>query len=176
TAAEIRGGGGAQPQPRCRGEPGQRGVGDVRNAGEHRGSISIADGHGATDAHLYGDPNDAAIPTLLRSRFHGDKFDALNHLLALISQGVDVAHLSPQAVKNVVAQSLELKKLVSSTALPAPLRREVLLPRLDLIAESYTRSSVWPQQLWTGNASRITSMWAAIASKLFLEDSRTFDE
>ncbi|EMS61487.1 hypothetical protein TRIUR3_01871 [Triticum urartu] len=106
-------------------EPGQRGVGDVRNAGEHRGSISIADGHGATDAHLYGDPNDAAIPTLLRSRFHGDKFDALNHLLALISQGVDVAHLSPQAVKNVVAQSLELKKLVSSTALPAPLRREV---------------------------------------------------
>ncbi|VAH70271.1 unnamed protein product [Triticum turgidum subsp. durum] len=65
-----------------------------------------------TDAHLYDDPEDAAIPALLDSRFDGDKVDALKRLLALIAQGVDVAHLFPQVVKNVAAQSLEVKKLV----------------------------------------------------------------
>ncbi|CAM0885563.1 unnamed protein product [Alopecurus aequalis] len=69
-------------------------------------------GRMGTDAHLYDDPEDAAIPALLDSRFDGDKVDALKRLLALIAQGVDVAHLFPQVVKNVAAQSLEVKKLV----------------------------------------------------------------
>lgn len=97
-----------------------------------------ADGHGATDAHLYGDPSDAAVPALLDSRFDDDKLDALNHLLALIAQDVDVSYLFPQAVKNVVAQSLELKTLVLSTSTSAcsttprdklgPLPSSILLP------------------------------------------------
>lgn len=45
-----------------------------------------------TDAHLY---DNAAIPTLLDSCFHADKIDVLKRLLALIAQGVDVAHLFP---------------------------------------------------------------------------------
>ncbi|XP_051228703.1 AP3-complex subunit beta-A [Lolium perenne] len=69
-------------------------------------------GRMGTDAHLYDDPEDAALPALLDSRFDGDKVDALKRLLALIAQGVDVAHLFPQVVKNVAAQSLEVKKLV----------------------------------------------------------------
>ncbi|KAF0933642.1 hypothetical protein E2562_018875 [Oryza meyeriana var. granulata] len=62
-------------------------------------------GRMGTDAHLYDDPDDASIPTLLDSRFDADKLDALKRLLALIAQGVDV-------VKNVASQSLEVKKLV----------------------------------------------------------------
>ncbi|XP_047078938.1 AP-3 complex subunit beta-like [Lolium rigidum] len=69
-------------------------------------------GRMGTDAHLYDDPEDAALPALLDSRFDADKVDALKRLLALIAQGVDVAHLFPQVVKNVAAQSLEVKKLV----------------------------------------------------------------
>ncbi|TVU37043.1 hypothetical protein EJB05_19010 [Eragrostis curvula] len=69
-------------------------------------------GRMGTDAHLYDDPDDAAIPELLDSRFDADKVDALKRLLALIAQGVDVAHLFPQVVKNVASQSLEVKKLV----------------------------------------------------------------
>ncbi|GJM91752.1 hypothetical protein PR202_ga08161 [Eleusine coracana subsp. coracana] len=65
-----------------------------------------------TDAHLYDDPDDAAIPDLLDSRFDADKVDALKRLLALIAQGVDVSHHFPQVVKNVASQSLEVKKLV----------------------------------------------------------------
>jgi hypothetical protein len=53
-------------------------------------------GRMGTDAHLYDDPEDAALPALLDSRFDGDKVDALKRLLALIAQGVDVAHLFPQ--------------------------------------------------------------------------------
>ncbi|EAY77414.1 hypothetical protein OsI_05405 [Oryza sativa Indica Group] len=69
-------------------------------------------GRMGTDAHLYDDPDDASIPTLLDSRFDADKLDALKRLLALIAQGVDVAHFFPQVVKNVASQSLEVKKLV----------------------------------------------------------------
>ncbi|CAN6291824.1 unnamed protein product [Urochloa humidicola] len=69
-------------------------------------------GRMGTDAHLYDDPDDASIPALLDSRFDADKVDALKRLLALIAQGVDVAHLFPQVVKNVASQSLEVKKLV----------------------------------------------------------------
>ncbi|XP_044412372.1 AP-3 complex subunit beta isoform X2 [Triticum aestivum] len=65
-----------------------------------------------TDAHLYDDPEAVAIPALLDSHFNVDKVDALKRLLALIAQGVDVAHLFPQVVKNIVAQSLEVKNLV----------------------------------------------------------------
>ncbi|XP_037482203.1 uncharacterized protein LOC119360820 [Triticum dicoccoides] len=86
-----------------------------RSSGRHHGWR--ADGHGATDAHLYGDPNAAAVSALLASRSDGDKFDALKHLLALIAQDLDVSYLFPQAVKNMVAQSLELKTLVPSTSL-----------------------------------------------------------
>jgi hypothetical protein len=53
-------------------------------------------GRMGTDAHLYDDPDDASIPELLDSRFDADKVDALKRLLALIAQGVDVAHLFPQ--------------------------------------------------------------------------------
>lgn len=53
-------------------------------------------GRMGTDAHLYDDPDDASIPALLDSRFDADKVDALKRLLALIAQGVDVAHLFPQ--------------------------------------------------------------------------------
>ncbi|KAM3195635.1 hypothetical protein ACQJBY_071660 [Aegilops geniculata] len=53
---------------------------------------------------------------LLSSRSDGDKFDVLKHLLALIAQDLDVSYLFPQAVKNMVAQSLELKTLVPSTS------------------------------------------------------------
>ncbi|KAK3166627.1 hypothetical protein QOZ80_1AG0048270 [Eleusine coracana subsp. coracana] len=69
-------------------------------------------GRMGTDAHLYDDPDDAAIPDLLDSRFDADKVDALKRLLALIAQGVDVSHHFPQVVKNVASQSLEVKKLV----------------------------------------------------------------
>ncbi|PVH37440.1 hypothetical protein PAHAL_5G002100 [Panicum hallii] len=69
-------------------------------------------GRMGTDAHLYDDPDDASIPALLDSRFDADKVDALKRLLALIAQGVDVANLFPQVVKNVASQSLEVKKLV----------------------------------------------------------------
>ncbi|XP_006646740.2 AP3-complex subunit beta-A [Oryza brachyantha] len=69
-------------------------------------------GRMGTDAHLYDDPDDASIPTLLDSRFDADKLDALKRLLALIAQGVDVSHHFPQVVKNVASQSLEVKKLV----------------------------------------------------------------
>ncbi|KAI5020172.1 hypothetical protein ZWY2020_045060 [Hordeum vulgare] len=55
------------------------------------------------EAHLYGNRDGAAIPALLDSRFDGDKLDALKNLFALISQGVYVAHLSPQVVKNLAA-------------------------------------------------------------------------
>jgi hypothetical protein len=53
-------------------------------------------GRMGTNAHLYDDPEDAAIPVLLDSRFDADKVNALKRLLALITQGIDVAHLFPQ--------------------------------------------------------------------------------
>nr|XP_040247031.1 AP-3 complex subunit beta [Aegilops tauschii subsp. strangulata] len=62
---------------------------------------------GGADAHLYDDPDGAATPVLLDSRFDGDKLDALEHLLALISRGVDVAHLSPQRVENVIFRKIQ---------------------------------------------------------------------
>ncbi|KAG0496989.1 hypothetical protein HPP92_001680, partial [Vanilla planifolia] len=65
-----------------------------------------------TDAHLYDDPDDANITSLLDSRFESDKCEALKRLLALIAQGVDVCNFFPQVVKNVASQSLEVKKLV----------------------------------------------------------------
>ena len=59
-------------------------------------------GRMGTDAHLYDDPYDASIPELLDSRFDADKVDALKRLLALIAQGVDVAHLFPQVTLLIV--------------------------------------------------------------------------
>ena len=75
-----------------------------RSSGLHHGWC--ADGHGATNAHLYGD---AAVSVLLASHSDDDNFDVLIHLLALIAQ----------AVKNAVVQSLELKTLVLSTSTSA---------------------------------------------------------
>ncbi|KAL8137462.1 hypothetical protein V2J09_003463 [Rumex salicifolius] len=65
-----------------------------------------------TDAHLYDDPDDVDIPSLLDSKFDSDKCEALKRLLALIAQGIDVSNFFPQVVKNVASQSLETKKLV----------------------------------------------------------------
>ncbi|KAF8642214.1 hypothetical protein HU200_067478 [Digitaria exilis] len=68
-------------------------------------------GRMGTDAHLYDDPDDASIPALLDSRFDADKVDALKRLLALIAQGVDVAHLFPQ-----VAFPISLLRFSSSSS------------------------------------------------------------
>ncbi|GAU29398.1 hypothetical protein TSUD_32050 [Trifolium subterraneum] len=65
-----------------------------------------------TDAHLYDDPEDVNIAPLLDSKFDSEKCEALKRLLALISQGFDVANFFPQVVKNIASQSLEVKKLV----------------------------------------------------------------
>ncbi|GLJ04692.1 hypothetical protein SUGI_0001410 [Cryptomeria japonica] len=65
-----------------------------------------------TDAHLYDDPQDANINSLLDSKFDSEKVEALKRLLALMSQGCDVSNFFPQVVKNVASQSLEVKKLV----------------------------------------------------------------
>lgn len=65
-----------------------------------------------TDAHLYDDPDDANIGSLLDSKFDSEKCEALKRLLALIAQGFDVSNFFPQVVKNVASHSLELKKLV----------------------------------------------------------------
>uniref|UniRef100_A0A2P2JST7 Clathrin/coatomer adaptor adaptin-like N-terminal domain-containing protein n=1 Tax=Rhizophora mucronata TaxID=61149 RepID=A0A2P2JST7_RHIMU len=65
-----------------------------------------------TDAHLYDDPEDVNIASLLDSKFDSEKCEALKRLLALIAQGFDVSNFFPQVVKNVASQSLEVKKLV----------------------------------------------------------------
>lgn len=64
-----------------------------------------------TDAHLYDDPDDVNIGSLLDSRFDSEKCEALKRLLALIAQGIDVCKFFPQVVKIVASQSLEVKKL-----------------------------------------------------------------
>ncbi|GAB2288734.1 hypothetical protein Dimus_023050 [Dionaea muscipula] len=65
-----------------------------------------------TDAHLYDDPDDVNIASLLDSKFDSEKCEALKRLLALIAQGIDVSNFFPQVVKNVASHSLEVKKLV----------------------------------------------------------------
>ncbi|KAL9226602.1 hypothetical protein vseg_002394 [Gypsophila vaccaria] len=65
-----------------------------------------------TDAHLYDDPDDVNIVSLLDSKFDSEKCEALKRLLALIAQGLDVSNFFPQVVKNVASHSLEVKKLV----------------------------------------------------------------
>ncbi|VFQ80381.1 unnamed protein product [Cuscuta campestris] len=64
-----------------------------------------------TDAHLYDDPDDVNIATLLDSKFDSEKCEALKRLLALIAQGFEVSNFFPQVVKNVASKSLEVKKL-----------------------------------------------------------------
>ncbi|GAA0141708.1 membrane traffic protein [Lithospermum erythrorhizon] len=65
-----------------------------------------------TDAHLYDDPDDANIVSLLDSKYDSEKCEALKRLLALIAQGFDVSNFFPQVVKNVASHSIEVKKLV----------------------------------------------------------------
>lgn len=65
-----------------------------------------------TDAHLYDDPDDVNIASLLDSKFDSEKCEALKRLLALIAQGCNVSNFFPQVVKNVASQSMEVKKLV----------------------------------------------------------------
>ncbi|KAL6969375.1 hypothetical protein U1Q18_029088 [Sarracenia purpurea var. burkii] len=65
-----------------------------------------------TDAHLYDDPEDVNIASLLDSKFDSEICEALKRLLALIAQGFDVSNFFPQVVKNVASPSLEVKKLV----------------------------------------------------------------
>ncbi|EMS52856.1 hypothetical protein TRIUR3_25226 [Triticum urartu] len=57
------------------------------DAGQWRGNVAGS----AADAHLYDDPDAAAIPARLDSRFHGEK---------------------RQAVKSVPARLIEVKKLL----------------------------------------------------------------
>ena len=49
-----------------------------------------------TDAHIYDDPEDVNIGSLLDSKFDSEKCEALKRLLALIAQGFDVANFFPQ--------------------------------------------------------------------------------
>jgi AP-3 complex subunit beta len=52
------------------------------------------------------------IKKLLNSTLEREKLDGMKHLIALISLGHDASEFFPQAVKNVVADSVELKRLV----------------------------------------------------------------
>ena len=52
------------------------------------------------------------IKKLLNSSLEREKLDGMKHLIALISLGHDASEFFPQAVKNVVAGSVELKRLV----------------------------------------------------------------
>jgi hypothetical protein len=52
------------------------------------------------------------IKKLLNSTLEREKLDGMKHLIALISLGHDASDFFPQAVKNVVAGSVELKRLV----------------------------------------------------------------
>ncbi|KAG9151491.1 hypothetical protein Leryth_015107 [Lithospermum erythrorhizon] len=61
-----------------------------------------------TDAHLYDDPDDANIVSLLDSKYDSEKCEALKRLLALIAQGFDVSNFFPQVVKNVASHSIEV--------------------------------------------------------------------
>lgn len=83
-----------------------------------------------SDAHLYDDPQDANIESLLDSKFDTEKAEALKRLLALMSQGCDVSNFFPQVVKNVASPSLEVKKLVYIYLVHYAERRsdEALLP------------------------------------------------
>ncbi|CAM6097008.1 unnamed protein product [Calypogeia fissa] len=65
-----------------------------------------------TDASLYDDPETEDFSGLLDSKFEAEKIEGMKRLIALMSQGRDVSNFFPQVVKNVVTQSLELKKLV----------------------------------------------------------------
>ncbi|KAL6969387.1 hypothetical protein U1Q18_029100 [Sarracenia purpurea var. burkii] len=49
-----------------------------------------------TDAHLYDDPEDVNIASLLDSKFDSEICEALKRLLALIAQGFDVSNFFPQ--------------------------------------------------------------------------------
>lgn len=83
-----------------------------------------------SDGHLYDDPQDANIESLLDSKFDTEKAEALKRLLALMSQGCDVSNFFPQVVKNVASPSLEIKKLVYIYLVHYAERRpdEALLP------------------------------------------------
>ena len=52
------------------------------------------------------------IKKLLNSSLEREKLDGMKHLVALISLGHDASEFFPQAVKNVVAANVELKRLV----------------------------------------------------------------
>ena len=52
------------------------------------------------------------IKKLLNSSLEREKLDGMKHLIALISLGHDASEFFPHAVKNVVAGSVELKRLV----------------------------------------------------------------
>ena len=52
------------------------------------------------------------IKKLLNSTLEREKLDGMKHLIALISLGHDASEFFPQVVKNVVAGSVELKRLV----------------------------------------------------------------
>ena len=51
-----------------------------------------------TDAHLYDNPDDVSIASLLDSKFNSEKCEALKRLLALIAQGFYVSDFFPQVI------------------------------------------------------------------------------
>lgn len=111
-------------------------------------------GRMGTDAHLYDDPDDASIPTLLDSRFDADKLDALKRLLALIAQGVDVAHFFPQVI---------LLLLLASSPSFLPSYR----PALHLANCFVCRlSRTWPRNRWRSRSSSIYTSSTTLRSKL----------
>lgn len=56
-----------------------------------------------TDAHLYDDPQDANIASLLDSKYDAEKAEGMKRLIALMSQGVDVAQHFPQVCATILA-------------------------------------------------------------------------
>eukprot|EP00606_Chrysophyceae_sp_TOSAG23-5_P000244 GSChrysophyteH2.ASY1.ANO1.553.1 assembled CDS len=68
---------------------------------------------GAGDAHFYDDSTTPAkVRDYLDSSAELDKIQGLKWLLAMVSKGRDVSEFFPAVVKNIVAASVEVKKMV----------------------------------------------------------------
>ena len=73
------------------------------------------------------------IKKLLNSTLEREKLEGMKHLIALISLGHDASEFFPQAVKNVVADSVELKRLVYMYLVHyAEVRLHIFVPAITL--------------------------------------------
>eukprot|EP00897_Mesotaenium_endlicherianum_P001195 jgi/Mesen1/11076/ME000099S10514 len=70
-------------------------------------------GRVSSDGQLYDEPEEgASVAVLLDSKYDVEKAQGMKRLVAFMSQGKDVSEFFPQVVKNIVAQSWEVKRLV----------------------------------------------------------------